>query len=58
MCANAIIEVSLEKKKGFFKHNKNYHGCTVHVDNIKYFICSNNAHTNYSRIVELLLLLL
>jgi len=26
----------------------------VHVDNIKYFICPNNANTNYSKIVELL----
>jgi len=26
----------------------------VHVDNIKYFICPTNAHTNYSEIVELL----
>ena len=30
------------------------HGCTVHVDNIKSFICPTNAHTNYSKIVELL----
>jgi len=29
-------------------------GCTVHVDNIKFFICPTNAHTNYSKIVELL----
>ena len=32
----------------------NLHGCTVHVDNIKSFICPTDAHTNYSKIVELL----
>jgi len=26
----------------------------VHVDNIKSFICPTNAHTNYSKIIELL----
>jgi len=33
---------------------KNLHSCTVHVDNIKSFICPTNAHINYSKIVELL----
>ena len=32
----------------------NLRGCTVHVDNIKFFICPTNAHINYSKIVELL----
>ena len=32
----------------------NLHGCTVHFDNIKYFICPTNAYTNYSKIVEIL----
>ena len=30
------------------------HGCTVHVDYMKPFICPTSAHTNYSKIVELL----
>jgi len=29
------------------------HGCTVHVDNIKSFICPTNVHTNYSKIVDI-----
>ena len=35
-------------------HDHFFHGCTVHVGNIKSFICPINAHTNYSKIVELL----
>jgi len=30
------------------------HGCTMHVDNIKSFICPTNANTNYSKTAELL----
>jgi len=32
----------LEYKSCYFLH-----GCTVHVDNIKFFICPTNAHTDY-----------
>ena len=30
------------------------HGCTVHVDSIKSFICPTNAHINYFKCVKLL----
>jgi len=33
----------------------NPHGCTVHFDNIKFFICPTNAHTNYFKTVKLFL---
>ena len=31
-----------------------FHGCSVRVDNIKSSLCPTNAHTTYSKVVELL----
>ena len=36
------------------KHeSKDLHSCTVHVDNIKFFVCPTNAHISY-KIVKFL----
>ena len=59
------VDAQLFLRPQFIRHGEhdknstqgNLHGCTVHVDNIKSFTFPTNAHTNYSKIFELLKIL-
>ena len=49
------LRVPLHFVKQYFQTSFDHlHGCTVHVDNIKSFICLTNAQTDYFKIVEIL----
>jgi len=41
-----------DDNSGSVEHSKCVNGCTVHVDNIKSFICPTNAHTDYLKSVK------